>query len=204
MKIVSPILIFIAFALLLFLPSDNKEKISTLRIELTKLQSGDLIFRKGRSLESHIVLTSDNKCKFSHVGIIYFENTIPFVIHAVPGENKHGKDYIRKETVSDYLAPDKASKYSVYRSDLGQAINEHAAMIAYYFYEKKYLFDNKYDLVTSDKLYCTELIQKAFQQASNQALNINTTRVNILFGAMELIMPGNIIENPHFQNINNL
>lgn len=167
------------------------------------VKSGDLIFRRGCSVESHIVLATDHKSNFSHVGIIYIENEMPFVIHAVPGENKGGKDYIKKEKLADFLLPEKASEYSVYRSDFSETVNETASRIAYNFYKEKRLFDEKYDLTTNDKLYCTELILKVYQQASNQALKLKTTHINILFGTMDLIMPGNIIENSHFHSIIN-
>jgi hypothetical protein len=171
--------------------------------EFIKLQSGDLIFRRGRSAESHLVLVTDRKSHFSHVGIIYAENQILYVIHAVPGENKGGPDFIKKEKINTFLAPKKASTYSVYRSDFSEDINKKAAYFANQLYRKKLLFDNKYDLNTDEKLYCTELILKVFQQATNQSFKINTTRLPVLIGKIELIMPGNIIENPHFKPIIN-
>ena len=167
------------------------------------LQNGDLIFRRGRSVESHVVLASDHKSNFSHVGIIYIENHVPFVIHAVPGENKGGKDYIKKELVEDFLLPDKASEFAIYRTDFPQEINDQAAINAHLYYLHKLIFDDKYDLSTDDKLYCTELIIKAFQHARQNTWNINTTTLNILFGNIEIIMPGNFIENQHLHPIIN-
>jgi len=171
--------------------------------EFIKLQSGDLIFRRGRSAESHVVLLTDHKSQFSHVGIIYVENLVPYVIHAVPGENKGGPDFIKKEKLTTFLAPEKASTYSIYRSDYSEEINKSAALFANQLYRQKLLFDNKYDLKTDDKLYCTELVLKVFQQATNQSVKLHTTRLSVLIGNIDLIMPGNIIENPHFQPIIN-
>lgn len=171
--------------------------------EELKLQNGDLVFRRGRSAESHVVLATDRKSHFSHVGIVYFENRIPYVIHAVPGENKGGPDFIKKEKLATYLAPQKASTYSVYRSDYSEEINKNAALFANQLYREKLLFDNKYDLNTGDKLYCTELVLKVFQHATNQSFSLNTTRLSVFIGNIDLIMPGNIIENPHFKPIIN-
>lgn len=179
-----------------------KEKKSAV-LQINNLQNGDLIFRRGRSTESHAVFITDRKSNFSHVGIIYIEDKIPFVIHAVPGENKSGPDYIKKEIVEDYLSPEKASEYSVYRSDFSETINKSAALWANKFYLEKRVFDEKYDLSSDDKLYCTELILKAYRQAGYQTLTINTTQLNLLIKNFELIMPGNIIENSHFHSIIN-
>jgi hypothetical protein len=172
-------------------------------VELSLLQDGDLIFRRGRSVESHAVLITDSKSRFSHVGIICIENETPFVIHAVPGENKNGPDYIRKEKVTDFLAPGNASEFSIYRSRFSKEINTMAAQIANRLYHEKVLFDKSFDLTTTNQIYCTELVLIAFQAASNHALNFNTTQLNVLFGKIEILLPGNIIEDFHFQPITN-
>jgi len=170
---------------------------------VNELENGDLIFRRGKSAESQAVIIADRRSEFSHVGIIYIEKRTPFVIHAVPGENEGRKDYIKKEKLSDFLAPEKASKYSVFRSNFPKPINETAASVANRYYQDKRQFDNKFDLSTNDKLYCTELIMKAYQQASNQPFKFSTTHLNIIFGTIDIILPGNIIENKHFHQIIN-
>lgn len=172
-------------------------------VELNLLQNGDLIFRRGRSFESHAVLITDSKSRFSHVGIIWIENETPFVIHSVPGENKSEPDYIRKEKVQEFLAPENASEFSIYRSRFSKEVNTKAAQIANRFYHEKVLFDKSFDLTTTDQIYCTELVLIAFQAASNHALNLNTTQLNVLFGKLEILMPGNIIESSNFQTIIN-
>lgn len=190
-----------AVLIVLFISSEQKQIIN--ENQITGLQDGDLIFRRGRSAESHVVLVADSKSEFSHVGIIYIENKTPYVIHAVPGENKCGKDYIKKEKLTDFLAPKKASEYSVYRSDFPETINKNAASFANHYYQEKRVFDEKYDLSTDDKLYCTELILKVYLQATNQSFQLKTTQLKIFFGNIELLMPGNIIESAHFHSIIN-
>lgn len=167
------------------------------------LQNGDLIFRRGRSVESHAVLITDPGSRFSHVGLVIIESETPYVVHAVPGENKNGPDYIRKEKVEEFLSPEKASVYSIYRSNFSKEINTKAAQIASRLYHEKVLFDKSFDLTTTDQIYCTELILVAFQAASNNALKLNTTQLDVLFGKLEILMPENIIEDSHFQPIIN-
>jgi hypothetical protein len=189
-------------AILLIL-SGCKGESETELLRSVNLQNGDLIFRRGRSVESHAVLITDSKSRFSHVGIICIENETPFVIHAVPGKNKSGPDYIRKEKVQEFLAPENASEFSIYRSIFSKEINTKAAQIANHLYNKKILFDKSFDLTTTDQIYCTELVLIAFQGASNHELDLNTTQLNVLFGKLEILMPGNIIESSNFQSIIN-
>ncbi|MGC9355033.1 MAG: YiiX/YebB-like N1pC/P60 family cysteine hydrolase [Mariniphaga sp.] len=195
-------LLIILIAILLSL-SGCKGESETELLRSVNLQNGDLIFRRGRSVESHAVLITDSKCRFSHVGIICIENETPFVIHAVPEENKRGPDYIRKEKVQEFLAPENASEFSIYRSRFSKEVNTEAAQIANRLYHEKVLFDKSFDLTTTDQIYCTELVLIAFQTASNHALNLNTTQLNVFFGKLEILMPGNIIESSNFQTIIN-
>lgn len=166
-----------------------------------QLQNGDLIFRRGRSVESQAVLISDRKSQYSHVGIVYIENKIPYIIHVVPGENKAGSDHVKKEKIDDFLSLKKASAFAVFRSDYSQEIINRAALNALRSFQKKRVFDTDYNLNSDDRLYCTELVIKAYERAINQSLNLKTTQLNFVFGKLKILMPGNIIENPHFHQI---
>lgn len=170
--------------------------------EIPELQDGDIICRRGRSPESRIVFLSDYKSNFSHVGIIKKEYGIPYVIHVVPGENKKHPEYVRKEKLNDFLSPEKASTFGFYRTDFSKTECEKAANIAEGFYQSKLTFDTNYNLNTDDQLYCTELVFKAYQGAIQHKLNLNTTHLNLIFGNINVVMPGNILENTHFFKIN--
>lgn len=167
------------------------------------VQNGDLIFRRGRSVESQAVLLSDRKSSFSHVGMVYLENEIPYVIHAVPGENNGSPDFIKMEQLDEFLSPEKAADFAVYRSDFPMEQCTAAAQNALIYFRRKIVFDGNYNLQTSDRLYCTELVMKAYEQAIHQSLNLQTTHLKFLFRNMNVLLPGNIIENPHFFKIIN-
>lgn len=207
MKFISRHIIFAILAFLLFLflilniSQSQHSKINTVTESL--IQNGDLIFRRGHSAESQVVIITDRKSRFSHVGIICFENAIPFIIHAVPGENKGEPDFIKKEKLTEFLNPEKASEFAIYRSDFSGEIKNRAVVNAIQFFENKLTFDDKFDFTSDEQLYCTELVLKAFQPDSFNSLAIKSTRLNFIFGNIDVIMPGNIIENPHFFKIIN-
>ncbi len=123
----------------------------------------------------------------------------------MPFREKTGKNQTSsKKNVSQNFWPSaKAARYAVYRPDYDTEVREKAARTALEFYRRKVTFDNRYDLASDDKLYCTELVIKAFQHAGLRISDIPTTEINLLFATKKLILPGNIIENPHFYKIIN-
>ncbi|MCK4408266.1 MAG: hypothetical protein KAV44_11365, partial [Bacteroidales bacterium] len=60
----------------------QKQNVNNLNCDLV-VKNGDLVFRKGRSIASRVVLITDRASSYSHVGVIYMLNEIPYVIHTV-------------------------------------------------------------------------------------------------------------------------
>lgn len=169
-----------------------------LNINTQILQNGDVILRCGKSTESFAVYTADKNASFTHIGIIIKENEIPFVIHAVP----HKQHYLKKETLQEFLSPENASKYAIYRKKL--SLNEQIKITnqALNFYNNRVVFDNKYNLETDKELYCTELILKAYKKA-NVHLNLKTKELNYLVGKHNIIFPSEFTKYPFIKvNIN--
>ena len=169
---------------------------------LTDLNNGDLIFRKGRSLESFAVSLADKEVDFSHVGIVVLHNNEPFVIHAVPDESDGAEDFIKLERVEAFLSTEKASAFAVYRSGFEAGIRNRASKIALQFYQSKCTFDYAYDMKTESKLYCTELIIKAFREAGVELSGIHPSTVDFGFIRKQIILPAAFLKNPSFTRIN--
>lgn len=161
-----------------------------------KIENGDLILRCGKSLESYTVLLADSSAKFSHIGIISIENQIPYVIHAVPWK----VNTIKKEKLNEFINYKVASTYAIYRTKYNTTILKNVVNQANSFYQKKYTFDNSYDLTTNTKLYCTELILKAFKNAGIN-LKIKTKSINYVIGKHNLIFPSEFTKSPFFKKI---
>jgi hypothetical protein len=176
--------------------SFKSKKYNSLKINSSVLKNGDLILRCGKSTESYLVHLADNTSQFTHIGIIAFENGNPYVIHAVPHKNKN----LKKESFSDFLNPKNASSYAIYRSyynteTLTKVVNE-----AQNFYFKKYTFDNEYDLKTDTKLYCTELILKAFNNAGIY-LKLSAKEFDYVIGKRKIIFPSEFTKKAEFNRI---
>lgn len=160
------------------------------------LKDGDLILRSGQSPESYAVYLADNNSEFSHIGIIKVENNIPFVIHAVP----HKLKTIKKETLEEFLKPKNASGYAIYRAPLNQLQLNKIANEANTFYTKKLTFDNDFDLNTNNKLYCTELVLKAYKN-SGIDLKIQPKTFNYILGKHAIVYPSQFINESIFSKI---
>ncbi|WP_294261734.1 YiiX/YebB-like N1pC/P60 family cysteine hydrolase [Propionivibrio sp.] len=135
---------------------------------MVQLNDGDIIFRRGKSAVSEAVLSIDPNPIFSHVGIVVFDGTNPMVVHAVPAETEGERNAVKVEPVNRFIALDRASAIAVYRlreSNDHPSISHAAALEALRLARANTPFDTAYDLDTPDKLYCTELVWRAFRKA---------------------------------------
>jgi hypothetical protein len=198
--------IILVFASYSFINShfNNSNKIPNLSLEMSKLnlKSGDLIFRRGTSIESQIVLLTDQNSEYSHVGMIYKINGKLFVIHTIPKEDDADPGYIKLESIDEFLSEGKAARVAVYRlvQNFPDKLNI-ASSYAYSCYSNKYCFDNKYDLVTDTQLYCTELIWKAYKHAGIDLVCKRLRNINFIITHKIMIMPSSIIESELLKKI---
>jgi len=198
--------IILVFASYSFINSHSNNSIQkhNLSLEISKLnlQNGDLIFRRGTSIESQIVLLTDQESEYSHVGMIYKTNGKLFVIHTVPKEADADPGYIKLESIDEFLSEGKAERLAVYRliQNSSEKINI-ASSYAYNCYIKNYRFDNNYDLVSDKKLYCTELIWKAYKLAGIDLVCNRLKNINIIVTSRTMIMPSSIIESKLLKKI---
>ena len=198
------LLVVTSYSFLPFLiePSVTNHRVRDFLIQKVQLKNGDLIFRRGTSIESQIVLLSDRESEYSHVGIIYILNGKPYVIHSVPSEADEKNEYIKMEKLESFLSDDKAARFALYRlRDELKDESQAAGGFAYNCYLRKYSFDNDYDLKTDSKLYCTELIWKAYKSAGIDLLNGRLRSVNFIVVNKKLIMPSSIIQSKLLRNI---
>lgn len=165
-------------------------------IDYNTINNGDVVLRCGRSVESYAVYLTDNKTEYTHIGIIKIENSKPFVIHVVPSKS----NLVLKEELATFLNSKNASRFTIYRPSLNPQILAKVTAEAQRFYLLKYAFDNEYDLNTNQKLYCTELVLKAFQNAGVH-LKLNSKEFNYGLGKQSIIFPSEIAHSPFFNKL---
>ncbi|MDZ7763767.1 MAG: YiiX/YebB-like N1pC/P60 family cysteine hydrolase [Melioribacteraceae bacterium] len=176
---------------------------SSLDIDSDILCEGDIIFRRGISLISNMVLEADASSPYSHVGIIIFDSLQPFVVHAVPDESESGIDYIKKDSLNQFLRKDRASAYAVYRH-YDRTASRLAAKISEGYYKKKILFDSAFDLFDSKELYCTELVWKAYKEVNVDITNNVFDTLTIPLGKNPYLLPGTLLRSSRLTKITNV
>ncbi len=195
-------LIVVSSALIALLFHEDKVQFMNNFDEQIIFKNGDLVFRKGRSVESQIVLFSDRESDYSHVGIIYMIENKAYVIHTVPDESKSSVDYIKMERIEEFFNPNKASKGSVLRTKekyISFALL--AAKKAKWFYDRKIVFDDAYDLKTEDKLYCTELVWKAYQENGVDLVQGKYDHLFLPISKGDMIFPSSLLNSYYLNEI---
>jgi len=167
------------------------------------LRDGDLVFRRGRSLESYAVILAEKNKGYSHIGIVVLEAGNPFVIHVEPGETSLGANLVKKEPLGSFLQQGKASHYAIYRSRLDRECLDRVKAEAESFYRRKCRFDDAYDLATDRDLYCTELVFKAYRRgdAAIDGLLGKLEKISIMVTCRRILMPGAFISSDLFYKV---
>lgn len=165
-------------------------------------KDGDLVFRKGRSVESQVVLIADRKSSYSHVGVVYMLNNIPYVINAVPDKSSDGIAYIKMEKLSVFFSAENASIGSVFRLKK-QFTNmaELATLEAKSFYDAKIVFDDAFDMDSDNKLYCTELVWKAFKMVGIDLIQGKFDKLFLPFVKGFVILPSSLLHSSSIEEI---
>lgn len=158
-------------------------------------QPGDVVFRRGRSLLSRVVLSGDRDPEYSHVGIVAEIDGALVVVHATPGDDVSVPEPVRTEPLAAFYAPDAADLGAVRRptdAEVGRSAAEAARRLA-----RGRAFDADLDLSTDDLLYCTELVWKAYREVG---VDLTGGRFDSASGLLShdgpLVFPSTLLHSP--------
>ncbi len=166
------------------------------------LQEGDLVFRRGPSLLSRIVLAADSESAYSHVGLVGVLDGSPWVIHTSTGESTPPEEGIRVEPLDHFLAPDRAQEAALYR--LKPQFRDFAAggvRQALEYARDQVPFDGEFNLETTGKLYCTELVWRAYLEAGLDLVDGEFQYLNIPFRQSLYLLPSDLLNSPKLRRI---
>ena len=165
------------------------------------LQTGDLVFRRGESRESHAVTTFDRKSDYTHVGMVMNVGGRWMVLHAVPNERatKQEKDSVKLEPIGVFFRSDRALMGGIYRYPLTPADTLRLLHKGLQLYGRHPLFDGQFDLEDTVSLYCTDLVWLLYQQTLHVDLSEGRRHHLPLFP--ELVFCSDILENKQLTEI---
>lgn len=192
--------------LILFFPlcfnSNNSLNKGSYNFDTSVLQPGDIIFREGLSFVSRMILVADENSPYSHTGLIYIEKDKVFVIHAVPAEESWETEVIKIEPIKDFLRKDRTAAVAVYRplkqyeKYISVSVN---TALKYAMNNTK--FDSGFDLKDDSRLYCTELVWKAYLQAGLDLIDSQFDFLNVPLMKGYYILPGSLLKSRYLKNI---
>lgn len=169
--------------------------------DTVKLQSGDLVFRKGISTESRAVTTMDRNSPYTHVGIVLWTDQGWKVLHAVPNEGvtKQEEDSVKLETLGTFFRSDRAVKGGAYRYPVGpddtlKLLNRGLAL-----YGRHPMFDNYFDAQDTTAFYCTELVYFLYHQVMDVDLSEGRRHNLPLFP--DLIFCSDVFQNNQLEQV---
>jgi hypothetical protein len=167
-------------------------------------KSGDIIFRRGLSLESRAIMAMDGQFGYSHAGIIRKSGSRVEVIHASYGEEGQTQEIIINEPLERFLKPTSSNAAAVYRlTSQDKSLPLIALSEAERFLKAKIPFDRDFNLSTEDEIYCTELVWRAFKKAGVDLTGGKFDRVPYVLGNpdKDYILPSSLLNSSQLQRV---
>jgi hypothetical protein len=170
-------------------------------LDQSQLRNGDIIFRQGISMVSRLVQGLDNSVPYTHVGLIVSSPEGFLVVHAVPAEDNEVVARVKKESLEDFLRPDRARALGIYRSECDAGELARISQWAIGKADSQTPFDDSFDLSDTNSLYCTELIWRAFLCCSVDLCQGSFDYLPFARGRKQCILPGRISHSKHLNAI---
>lgn len=143
----------------------------------SKLKEGDLILRSGTDYSSEQIKDMSKEDKsYSHGGIAHFENNQWLVYHIEP-DYFLVKDKVRKELIDTFLNKAHNNGFALARYELREKETQEFINYLEQQYQKKVKFDMAFNLKTDSAMYCSEMITKGLDLATQHKLKIEIQRL---------------------------
>ncbi len=142
----------------------------------SEIETGDLVFRRGRDMTSYMLrqLNLEDK-RYSHCGLVIIEQGYPFVYHSLGGE-ENPELALRRDSLDQWVNPLDQEAVAVYRLPLDTLMRTRVAQQAWKFYGDEIPFDMNFDLSTEDRFYCVEFVYRTLFMAQGGRWDIPRSR----------------------------
>jgi hypothetical protein len=133
-------------------------------------QACDLLVRQGDDLISaQIRFLNETDKQYSHAGLIVEKDGKKYVCHIAPGIPP--ADTIQYTSIDSFLNPTYNATCALYRFNMSPAERDEVMKIIDKYKATDVRFDRVYNIKSTDKMYCTEMIYRAFKQATNNRID---------------------------------
>ncbi|HSQ43672.1 MAG TPA: hypothetical protein VLM16_01670 [Ginsengibacter sp.] len=156
------------------------------------VKTGDLVVRTGKDFTSETMRLLSTKDKtYSHCGIASIEHDSLFVYHSIGGE-WNPDEKLRRDPFEMFCNPYENRGFGIFRYKITPVEKTALVHVIHKLYNKKIMFDMQFNLATDDRMYCSEFVFKAIEQASNNKIILPTTTIN----KIKFIALDNLFINP--------
>lgn len=142
----------------------------------TSLQDGDLVVRSGNDITSQLIKNFNRKDKnYSHSGIVFFNDGVPFVYHILAGfENPDAK--MVTDSLQIFCHPRHNHGFAIYRYAMDSSEIVKMKQLVSNWHRQGVRFDSTFNLRSDDRMYCSEMIQKALARATKNRIVVETVK----------------------------
>ncbi len=174
----------------------------TAQIPYDSLRNGDIVFRRGCSYASYIVLANDDNHDYSHIGIVQKSDSGWCVIHSVNDEPDHPTDFdrVKIEKIERFFSPSRATKGEIMHSWLNDSVASIISQQAIQLLKDSVRFDASFNTEEHSELYCTEFIYFLYKNIGEDITEGRRTPVGILCFPNEMIFPSDIYKNKRLKS----
>ncbi|MBQ1635618.1 MAG: hypothetical protein II102_03305 [Bacteroidales bacterium] len=162
-----------------------------------EMSVGDLAFRCGRGMFSHVVTISEDRGLYSHVGVIVNDGGVWKVAHAVPDEKEFKGDFdrVKLEDLDVYFSGRRARRGCLVHTGLtDSSLLGSLGQAAIKAFRDSVEFDNDYNLVDSCKVYCTEFVWRLFRDKGLDLSEGRRLNAHIMHIDGEVLLPEHLLD----------
>lgn len=190
-------IIYTLLPFLLLACSSAAPEREAVQIPYDSLRTGDIVFRRGCSYTSYIVLAGQENHNYSHIGLVQQTDSGWCVIHSVNDEPDHPADFdrVKIERIEKFFSPTRATQGEIMHSWINDSIANNISQQALQLVKDSVHFDASFDTDNHNELYCTELIYLLYKNMGEDITEGRRTSVGILCFPDEIIFPCDIYEN---------
>ena len=173
-----------------------KESPRVLQFPYSQMQEGDLAFRCGLGVFSRAVTSVEDEGRYSHVGILVNNDGQWNVVHAVPGETEFPGDFerVKEESIEVFYSPKRAYSGCLVHTGVDDTVALRSiCATAIQFARDSVLFDDKYDMYDSSKVYCTELVWRLYQSIGIDLSEGRSRYFNVLHIHNDCLLPEHLL-----------
>lgn len=189
----------IGCSLWLVLTGCKEQALPVRSMDISCVEVGDILFRRGDSMASRGVLRVDQDGFYSHVGLAVLVDGRIMVAHAVPDED--AQEFTKLDSLEDFYAPSRAGSGAICRLPLDETHRQLLNTRALQLVAAKLPFDHDYDDANHDKLYCTEFVWLVYQVLALDLSCGQRKAVDFYFVSGNLILPSHLFKYPSLQLI---